>query len=219
MVRSLRILFILALSIVTLAACATSAGDGPAPGVPTVVSSVAGTIVAYAGGGSSAALAEWPPLGGDPWVPFGVMGAVSAAGAFDIALPPSPPSGEGVFSGLCGSSTVLPILSFLYTFTGSFDAPTITGMYANFWLDESADGFGFSQVIYGYSSVEEDLTCREVVSGPDGPGPIVDVDLRLRPGWNVISQFADSEEAMFVRSGVPQQPVEWRLYSDTFSTD
>lgn len=214
--RSFRLPLPLLLLVGALASCGTSAGDGPSPGVATVVTSVGGTVVAYAEGNSSAALADVPALGGNTWMPFGVMGAVSAAGAFDIALPISPPPGEGALSGLCGSASDLPTLSFLYTFTGSFDAPTITGMYANFQLDESADAFAFTQVIYAYSTEENNLTCREVDTQPNGPDVVTDVDLRLRAGWNVVSMFADSKDTIFVRSGETQRPVDWRIYSDTF---
>ncbi len=89
-------------------------------------------------------------------------------------------------------------------------------MYANFQLEESAEGTDFSQVLYGYSSVESNLQCRSEDPLAFGPGVVIDVDLRLQPGWNVVSMFSDSENLIFFRSGAAHRPVEWRMYSDTF---
>ncbi len=116
--RSLRPLLVFTLLIGSLASCTTSSVDRPSPGVPTVVTSVAGTIVGYAGGDTAAALADVLALGGNSWVPFGVAVDVSAAGIFHASLPDAPSPGDGVLSGLCVNTSEIPTLSFLFTFTG-----------------------------------------------------------------------------------------------------
>lgn len=215
MIRSPRSLFALTFVVWWLAACSDDFGGGLPPGVPTVVTSVSGTLIGYEDGATSAALAEWPARHGHPWIPFAVEAPVSAVGTFHAELPssPLPSDSDSQLFGLCGSSHAIPTLSFLFTYIGSLDAPTVTGMYANFQLEESEVGFSFTQVIYAHSRVEVNLLCREVEPGQYGTS-VVDVDLRLRPGWNVVSMFADSEDEIFIRSGETQRTVQWQMYSD-----
>ena len=200
------------------------------PGRVATVTSIEGVIDGYDGGeveatfaGLMATIAQFcnddgcqmifSP--GRPWVPT----SIDAPGAFTIDLPASP-SLDGVGSSiLCGEEVVLSYSGALYVHDAPFgepsSSPSVT--YARVRLEEPKTPVNILAdaavlVWYAFTTDSVDLTCTQDESDFGTEPMTLDVDVRLRPGWNVMTWLQRSEGddmVLYMRTGEPGLSLPW----------
>lgn len=203
------------------------------PGRVATVTSISGVIADYDGGAVDATFAGIFGAGsacpgddpaclpsftpGRPWVPT----SIAADGSFTVDLPASPVLDDSAWGTTCGQAMSMSMNGVLYVHDAPFGQPgsSPSMSFARFRLEDPKTPSGFLAdaalvVLYGYSSTSVDVTCVEVLEDEFvGEGPLrLDVDLRVRPGWNVWTWLQRSEgETMvtYMRTGEPDLPVLW----------
>ncbi|TVR97437.1 MAG: hypothetical protein EA416_00610 [Trueperaceae bacterium] len=152
---------------------------------------------------------------GLPWVPT----SIDAQGAFTVELPASP-SLDGVGTAiLCGEEVVLSYSGSLHVHDAPLGEPgsSPTASYARVRLEEPKTPVNIladagAVVWYAYTTGSVDLTCAQTESDYGTEPMLVDVDVRLRPGWNVMTWLQRSEGddmVLYMRTGEPGLSVPW----------
>lgn len=150
-----------------------------------------------------------------PWVPT----SIAADGSFTINLPTAPVLDESAQLLVCGEELSLSSNGVLYVHAAPFGEPgsSPTATFARSRLEDPKTPVGFLAdaallVLYGYSPATIDVACvQDEAMGPDDTFR-QDVDLRLRPGWNVMTWLQRSEAdamVLYLRTGEPDLAVPW----------
>ena len=201
------------------------------PGVVATVTRVEGTIEEYDGGAVDATFASvfggtgcayvdgvepdcvFTP--GKPWIPT----TIGADGVFSVELPASPLlDDEPTLFGGCGEAVPLALGGGLIVHDGPLgeSGTDVLAQYARGRTEEPQTWYGDVLnaalfVLYAFASDEVDLTCSETYGTV--PDQRADIDLRLRPGWNVMTWLMRREGDLAVsywRTGEPGLAVAWR---------
>jgi len=216
----------------------TPNGDDPSiaeyvvgPGRVATVTSVSGVIDGYDGGAVDATFAGIGGVGtgcpiddpecqpsftpSRPWVPT----AIDAQGAFTIALPSSPTLDDFGNAVFCGEEHPFSFTGVLYVHDEPFGQPgsSPTASYVRARFEDPKVPVGFladaaALVTYAFTTSSVDLTCTQDDSGNGMGTLLLDIDLRLRPGWNVVTWVQRSEDddmVLYLRTGEPGLSVPW----------
>ena len=150
-----------------------------------------------------------------PWVPT----SIDAQGRFTIALPASPSLDPFGSLTLCDDEHLVAASGALYVHDAPFGEPgsSPTSTFARFRLEDPKEPVGFladaaAVVLYAYTTSSVDLTCIEPAPNGGMGSLVLDVDMRLRPGWNVMTWLQRSEGddmVLYVRTGEPDLEVPW----------
>jgi len=203
------------------------------PGRVANVTSISGVLAGYGGGAVDATFAgifasvdacsgedpECQPrfIPSRPWVPT----TIAADGSFTIDLPASPVLDDSEPGSACGQELSLTMNGTLAVHDAPYGQPGSmpSVSFGRFRLEDPKTPSGYLAdaaliVLYGYSPTSVDVTCIEVLEDEFvGEGPLrLDIDLRVRPGWNVWTWLQRSEGedmVMYMRTGEPDLPVPW----------
>lgn len=195
------------------------------PGVVATVTSIEGVIEGYDGGAVDATFAGLSGIGtgcpGDdpgcqptftpsqPWVPT----SIDELGRFTVALPASPTLDGGGGMMLCDEGPLLALNGVIYVHDAPFGQPgsSPTSSFVRYRLEDPKEPIGIladamAVVLYAYTTASSDLTCVDTAPNGDMESLVLDVDVRLRSGWNVMTwlQRSEGDEVVFyVRTGEP----------------
>lgn len=204
------------------------------PGRVATVTSIQGEIEGYDGGAVDATFAGIFGAGtacpGDdpdcqpaftpsqPWVPT----SIDALGRFTVALPASPTLDGGGGMMLCDEAPLLALHGAIYVHDAPFGQPgsSPTSTFVRYRLEDPKEPAGFladamAVVLYAYTTVSSDRTCVEPAPNGGTEPLVLDVDVRLRSGWNVMTWLQRSEGdemVLYVRTGEPEGlAVPWAV--------
>ena len=208
------------------------------PGRVATVTSIEGVIQDYEGGAVDATFAgTFATVGpcpsddsvclvfspGRPWVPT----SIDALGRFTVALPASPTLDGGGGMMLCDEEPLLALHGAIYVHDAPFGQPgsSPTSTFVRYRLEDPKEPAGFladatAVVLYAYTNASSDLTCVEPAPNGGTEPLVLDVDVRLRSGWNAMTWLQRSEGdemVLYVRTGEPDGlAVPWAVPEPLF---
>jgi hypothetical protein len=163
---------------------------------------------------------------GRPWIPA----PIEADGSFAIDLPASPDLGEDLFTlELCGAPLEVAMNGVIVAHDGALGDVGVEPLaqYARAWFTEDSvipPNALFPDpsvvVVYGYAPSPRVARCVDTVESgdPEQPGTSIDVDVDVRPGWNVMTWVTRSESGeltVYLRSGEPNAEVPWVMIEES----